>query len=297
MALVLTLDSHIDEKEAEIQFELYRLIKNQIEMRNHSLEGYVGVTPEVGVGPGAADLVVEKRAEGTEVPFLVIETKRRSPQSMQVFSDPPKDQAKGYATKLHAEFYAVSDGEVLGLFRTSDDSGRYYAMSLDEAFVSGMLRGILDIHSGKRQDLPFPTVTPPFAAIAAMTSGISKDLSVLFERLQKTGLIEVKRKGNVLWIYVGSAGAVLRLGLYGESNGDSIDVRFNLLKNLLKDNFERMVVNLSQVPGFEWVTEGNWRVEPNKWKEIRKIALGQPDLKQMYKGLTAWLREVASLSH
>src|SRR5678815_1796904 len=100
-------------REAPVHFELYRFIKNCVESRRAAgLTDYSKVIPERDVpGVGSADLVIERT--GLPTTFFVLEVKKKTPESMLVFDDEPRQQALGYARKLNAQFYAISDGDAL----------------------------------------------------------------------------------------------------------------------------------------------------------------------------------------
>jgi hypothetical protein len=273
-------------REAPVHFELYRFIKNCVESRRRAgLTDYSEVRPEKDVGSGTADLVIERT--GLPTAFLVIEVKKKTPQSMLVFDDEPQKQAEGYASKLNAHFYAISDGDALRLFRTkSKEPLGGYSINLSEEFAKTLLEGLADIDVGKSSSLPFGHLEPPFERVRQMTSELGKVFLNIFDDLSANGTVKLEQKGWVKHVYVGDMGAIFRLGLYpaGEKE-DYIDVRLELLRKAFKERFAEVVTNLSHVPAFNWIKEGNWEKEPIKWRYLKSIAAQNPDLDQTTRDL------------
>ena len=110
--------------EANIQLELYRVLKNMIEAGQGKFRAveFTDVKPEVNVDGGYADLVIYGKEDGIEKAFIVIETKRKTDKGTDRYFDPysPKviDQAAFYAMKIGANYFITTNGDVLVSFET-----------------------------------------------------------------------------------------------------------------------------------------------------------------------------------
>ena len=106
--------------EAAVQFELYRLIKNNMSIvSNSGTVQYDRIEPEKGVRNGSVDLVVWARKKDRLVPFLALEVKRPSLRSFLLYMEKSEKQIEGYAKELQAQYSALTDGIVLRLFKRS----------------------------------------------------------------------------------------------------------------------------------------------------------------------------------
>jgi hypothetical protein len=93
-------------REAKVEEELYRLIKNGLEERTYEIEGvhFHDVEPQYPVDSGAADLVV--LTDKPRKPLLVIECKRkdlktgREIRNIDPLSPKVIDQSLFYTTKM-----------------------------------------------------------------------------------------------------------------------------------------------------------------------------------------------------
>ena len=108
-------------REAKVEEELYRLIKNTLEEKSHEIEGikFHDIEPQHPVDSGKADLVLF--LDKPKKPLLVIECKRKLETGREIRNiDPlsPKviDQSLFYATKIGAPLFATTNGRVFALF-------------------------------------------------------------------------------------------------------------------------------------------------------------------------------------
>ncbi|MGC9014801.1 MAG: N-6 DNA methylase, partial [Thermoproteota archaeon] len=109
-------------REAKVEEELYRLIKNILEEKGHEIEGvrFYDVEPQHPVDSGVADLVLF--LDKPRKPILVIECKRkdldtgREIRNIDPLSPKVIDQSLFYATKIGAPLFATTNGRVFALF-------------------------------------------------------------------------------------------------------------------------------------------------------------------------------------
>ena len=69
-------------------------------------------------------------------------------------------------------------------------------------------------------------------------------------------------------------------------------MRLELLRKAFKEQFADVLTDLSHVPAFNWIKEGNWEKEPNKWRILKSIAAQNPDLDKTTRDLKGWLTKL-----
>jgi len=150
-------------REAKVESELYRLLKNVLEKRGYSTEGvrFEGVEPQYRVDDRRADLALilaEKR------PLLIIETKRklemkgyyREERKIDPTSRVVIDQALWYAIRCGSPFFATTNGRTFALF-TVPERGEGFSyekhrilikeIALTEAFTEELLSTVAKLHA------------------------------------------------------------------------------------------------------------------------------------------------------
>jgi len=157
-------------REAKVQFELYRRLANVIE-RNpfRPPVEYAGVEPEWPVGEGigkpSADLVLMIKLGQKSVPFLVLETKRRTFYGVEPFKENAIREARVYAEKLNAPYYATTDSRHFLLFRTPDRKIGEYRMELDEQSIERLLKDLANLHANRISELTFRKAENPYELV------------------------------------------------------------------------------------------------------------------------------------
>ncbi|MEM3104281.1 MAG: N-6 DNA methylase [Candidatus Bathyarchaeia archaeon] len=109
-------------REAKVEEELFRILKNILEKKNYKIEGilFQDLEPQYPVDSGTADLVLF--TDRPRKPILVIECKRkdlktkREIRSIDPLSPRVIDQALFYATKIGAPLFSTTNGRVFTLF-------------------------------------------------------------------------------------------------------------------------------------------------------------------------------------
>jgi len=150
-------------REAKVESELYRLLKNVLEKRGYSTEGvrFEGVEPQYRVDDRRADLALilaEKR------PLLIIETKRklemkgyyREERKIDPTSRVVIDQALWYAIRCGSPFFATTNGRTFALF-TVPERGEGFSyekhrilikeIALTETFTEELLSTVAKLHT------------------------------------------------------------------------------------------------------------------------------------------------------
>lgn len=285
-----------ESREALVHFELYRSLRNSASFRKQfDTIRYTAVEPEVPVGGGSADLVVKAELDGSPTSLLVVEVKRRTKLGGLIFDSDAEDQAKKYAKALSAPYYAITDGQRLRLFKTSNNElvGNY-AFSLEESESKQLLKGLSNLHTNKTDTLPFPVVKNPIPEILEQSSDFTNMLYDLFNELSgKRGIVAAQR-GNVIWLNIGVHEGILRLGLSEDPSEHAITVQLEVLKKtlgLLK--FAEVMKKLSEVPGFQWGRDRLDFDKPFIWTFIRKIIIEEePDLNNARESLRIWILEL-----
>ena len=149
----------IKKKEAYIEAELYRVLKNSLALVAKYPSSFVlqDVVPQYPVNDKKADLVVMGTFYRDTEPLLVIETKQRVyTREGPSYANAVK-QAKKYAEHLDAKYFGIYDGWMLMLF----DSNSPYLISiynaqietrLNEEFAKKLLTGLLDLRYSNKKD-------------------------------------------------------------------------------------------------------------------------------------------------
>jgi len=111
-------------KEAEVEEELYHLIKTVLDKHNYKISEveFKAVKPQYSVDGGVADLVV-LLADGTRI--LEIECKRkvegfRAIRDFDVMGSKVLNQALFYASRIGAHTFATTNGERFAMFRAPE---------------------------------------------------------------------------------------------------------------------------------------------------------------------------------
>ena len=283
----------MSKREFVIQFELYRFLMNNMDSeRRFGSMKYRYVDPEAPAGTGGADLVVKAEIDGSLVNLLVIEVKKRTDRGYLVWDDEARKQAKRYAEILSAPYYAVTDGQCLRLFKTrNEEYVENCKFSLDKDTAELLLKGLSDLHEGKASRLPFDTIRPPIEEIEKLSTGFTRMLLDLFQELSGKGTITATLHGRVKYLNIGCHRGILRLNLSNEPTEVAVDVRLNTLRKALGNSFTKMIKELSEVPGFQWVYEGA-DSKYNIWKPVKNIITIEPVLNDVCEGLRKWLLEL-----
>jgi len=285
-------------REAVIHFELYRRLKNVV-CSSGFLEGIkFDVEPEFPVKGGSVDLLVRAVLNGSIINLLVIEVKRWTNDGLSLFSSLSEDQVKEYAKSLPAVYYAITDGQRFRLFKTSGDEliGNYKLSDdkiFDENVARQLLEGLVNIYKGKTPKLPFNTFNDPIEEIEKATSGFSQILINLFNELSGNGVATIEKRKNVMWLNIGPHKGILRIGIYKESNKNTITIQLEILKKVLGgDKTNEMLTKLSKIPGFQWVPERMDFSKPFIWIYIKDAVTEEPDYNQTKEGLRKWILEL-----
>ena len=149
-------------REAKVESELYRLLKNVLEKRGYTVEGvrFDGVEPQYRVDNRRADLalvLVEKK------PLLIIETKRkierrgyyREERKIDPTGRVVIDQALWYAIHCGSPLFATTNGKTFALFTVPERGERFSyekhrilikEITLNELFAEELLLTIAKLH-------------------------------------------------------------------------------------------------------------------------------------------------------
>jgi molecular chaperone GrpE (heat shock protein) len=303
----------IEEKstEAPVQFELYRLIKNNLSASNSVTVQYKSVEPERGVKTGSVDLVVEARKANRIVPLLAVEVKKPSGRSYLLYTKESEKQIERYAKELQSQYSALTDGEVLRLFKLNQTVDNYtrigdYKIQLNDNQIRRFLTELLKSYENEKQALSL-SEAPPFSLekFERELDGLTKTLVNLFEQLGQEDGFELKHKENRIYreqsLSFDSFKGVLSLSVEREKKEISKDTSYILLNLLDLRNklgtktLSELLTKLSKISCFLWV-------DPEKaekdyeftWKNLRDITMREePKAEELKKQLTEWFFELA----
>lgn len=293
-------------KEAPVHFELYRLIKNNMDKCNSDVFHYTDVEPERSVGRGAADLVVYAEIRNQPKPFLVIEVKKPTHRSYLLYDEEPMQQIKKYAVNLSSLYYALMDDKTLRLFTLDGDVGNYEMQLTNEQIIKllAKLRGLAE---KKIPKLSFPKA-PKFsrAVLEKEVEKIAKTLTNVFQQLGQEKGFKVtpkeKRASHMLKLSFNSLKDVLRLAVEREKSltkGTSyIDVRLKYLREKLgTESLHELLTKLKQIQYFQWIDPNKaFGNDENTWKDLRDASNGEkPQPDRLKKDLKDWFLTVSRL--
>jgi len=286
--------------EALIHFELYRLIANALEFRkNNVYEGYTRVMPEVRVGQGQADLVIYATMDDQEFPFLVIEVKAHEPNNSKVFDIKAIEQAREYALKFGAQYYLVTDGELIRLFSVSDSKeiGTYY-FKLDIDNVIKLINEIAEVHVGRRKELSFrkyvkvaEEIKPEVIEFAAeLIKVIKGQLGPNFELIKSHGEVY---ETHSLCLRQPPKQKLLSIAI-SKRKEPYIWLNLSAIRELLGDysKYVRVMRELGSVPGFAWLLN---KVHSNEtWKYLRdvlqEVKREGVNVRDVMNGIMGWIK-------
>lgn len=296
-------------KEAPVHFELYRLIRNNMDKCNSDVFRYTDVEPERSVGSGAADLVVYAEIYNQPKPFLVIEVKKPTHQSYLLYDDEPMQQIKKYAVNLSTLYYALMDDKVLRLFTLEGDVGNYEMQLTDEQIVK-LLTELRGLAEKKIQELGFPKA-PKFsrAVYEKEVEEIAKTLTNVFQQLgQEKGFKvkpEEKRTSHMLKLSFTSLKDVLRLAVKREktlakssSYSSYLHVQLKDLRRMISaESLHELLVKLKRIQYFQWIDPnkafGSDPFTTRNLKEVSTIEKPEPD--KLKNDLTDWFLTISKL--
>jgi len=227
------------------KFELYRLLKNCLASgRFYNIE----VEPERAAGSRCADLVLMCKEDGEDKHLLVIEVKGRI-RELSVYDDKARQQAKAYADYLKADYYAVTNGYIIRLFKKPDKHMGDYYFELTEEKVERFLNDLFSIIAGEGTELSLPQA-PSMDEFVGSTSEFANAVREVLEELggQRDFSLEteVKEKTRMFYLSVGKFKRVFRLGIplqFALGNKPYVDIRLNALKRKLDTTTVEKLLN------------------------------------------------------
>ena len=291
--------------EALVQFELYRLLKNNLNEPYSIAIRYESVKPEFAVKNKAVDLVIDAEIDHIILHFLAIEVKRPTMRSYLLFEQESIQQIEGYARNLDSVFSILTDGYVLRLFSKDKGLGNY-RFKLNDDSVKRLLKELLEIYDGKRQTLSFPSAPSlDEEEIAKERDGLVKALIEVLEHLEKEKGFKLEsretERNRLRYLSVGSFKKIFSMGIEIEKREVSKDQSYvylhlsDLRSNLGMETLRELLVKLSRIPAFTWVDpKAANRNDEFTWKSLRHISFdGEPNFNSMKKQLVAWFFELS----
>lgn len=292
--------------EAEVHFELYRLLRNnKDEYQSKSIQ-YETVIPEHSIKNKAIDLVIEAKKGNSTFPFVAIEVKKRTMGSHLLYNPESIQQIEGYTRELNPFYSILTDGHVLRLFSKNELLGNY-KLELNDKSVRQLLKELLELHDRKRQTLSFPKARSLDAEeIAREKEKLAKALLEVMEFVKKEERFKLKtkltQKNRIRYLSVCSL-KVLVLGLQLEvkeieKDQSYIHVELSQLRNKVgMETLRELLERLKKIPTFEWVnpTVANQN-EDFIWKNLKDMRFeNESELASTKKQLTKWLIELSNL--
>lgn len=300
--------------EAAVQFELYRLIKNNIcIVSNSRTVHYDSIEPEKGVRKGSVDLVVWARKKDRLVPFLVLEVKRPSLRSFLLYTEKSVKQIEGYAKELQAQYSILTDGIVLRLFKRSQTDGNYihignYSIELNDNKICLFLTEMLEYDdSGKKLSM---VEAPSFSRdkFERELTGLTKTLRALFEQLGLKKGFSLRHTPKPRYLEQTLSYDVFRdmlsLSLEREKRDRTKDTSFlflsltDLRNKLGPETLHGLLVKLSQIECFKWIKPEKAEMsDKSTWKNLRDIPIkGELKPEELEKQMDAWFMELTKLT-
>ncbi len=295
--------SHRRVREAEIHFELYRVIANVLE------EGccfppvkYTRVVPELSAGTKSADLVVDAEVGEGQIHFLVIEVKAWVKSGLAPFNTEAWSQAKSYAESLNAQYFCVTDGATVVVFKYPFTKIGCYQISLDVDCIRRFLRDLADHYVGRIRELSLPQ-RDLLKDLYEKVGEVEKSLRSCFEELSSIEGVVVRAKPRADHLMVvadikGVCRGLLRLGVaVKEGAKPYIHLELREIRDALgKEDFLLSIEKLSDVCGFQWLKENTEKIEEASfvWRYLEDVVVSEEiDLDLMCEGIKRWVANLA----
>ena len=278
--------------EAEVQFELYRLLTNLISAQAFEIE-FVRVQPERVTKEGkAADLVLLVKRNGAEVPEVVFEIKKPTDRSVLVFDEEAVQQAQGYVKSLDASLSVVMDGRYLRAFSKSGTSLGVYRFDVNPDSIRKLLVGIASLLSGKASTLPLEAAQQPNEQAAADELAVIQPAFIKsFDKASKVPGYSQSRHDNGRIIDLAVAGhRIMALQLNQDPSKVTLVIWLEGLREALGPSFGQFMQRLSGSQGFAWLKSRELD-GPYSARGLRAVA-AEADLDSILAELRAWLVDV-----
>jgi len=295
--------------EADIQFELYRLLRNNLNEYYSASIKYESVKPEFPVNNKAVDLVIDAEINNVALHFLAIEVKKPTIRSILLFREESVNQIDGYSKNLNSIFSILTDGNILRLFKKDKVLGNY-RFYLNDNSIKRLLKELLELYAGKRLTLSFPTARAGNEKESTKErDGLTKMLIEVLEHLNKEKefqlKFEEKKTMYMRYLNVGSFKKIFRLGIEIEKRDLLKDKSYvhlqlsDLRPKLGMETLNELLVKLKRIPGFNWVDPkaANRNIE-FIWKSLKYFVFdGEPNFNVIKKQLLAWFFELFERLH
>lgn len=293
-------------REAPVHFELYRLLKNNINEYHSISIQYKSVKPEYPAKNGAIDLVVEAEVDHEIRRFLAIEVKKQTMRSYLLFETESLQQVEGYAESLDSRYFILTDGDVLRLFNKDRYLIGNYRFGLTDNYVKRLLTDLLELNDGKLQTLNFPAAPPiDKEEIAKERDWLVRALIEVLEQLGKEKEFKLEsrktERNHLRYLTVGSSKKVFSMGIEREKRDISKDQSYiylqlsDLRTKLGMETLHELLVKLGQIPAFTWVDPNVAnRNDQSTWKNVKYIPFdGDLKLNSMKKQLLEWFLDLS----
>jgi len=203
--------------EATVQFELYRLLKNNMNESYSTSIRYESIKPEFVTKNKAVDLVIDVEIDHSILHFLAIEVKKPTMRSYLLFEQESFQQIEGYAKNLDSIYFVLTDGEVLRLFSKDEDLGNY-RFELNDDSAKRLLKELLELNDGKRQTLSFlSSRSVDKEEITKERDGLVNALMEVLEHLEKEKWFKLERRetemNRLRYLTIGSFKKIFRMGI------------------------------------------------------------------------------------
>lgn len=295
--------------EADIQFELYRLLRNNLNEYYSASIKYESVKPEFPIKNKAVDLVIDAEIDHAIIHFIAIEVKKPTMRSCLLSEQESIQQIEGYAKDLDSIYSILTDGYVLRLFSKDKDLGNY-RFELNNDSARCLLKELIELHDRKRKTLSFPSARSiDKEEIAKERDGLVNALIEVLERLGKEKGFKLERRetemNRIRYLTVGSLKKIFVMGIEIEKKDVSKDQSYVHLQlsdirgKLGMETLSDLLVKLSRIPVFAWVDpNAAKRDDKSTWKTLKHIPLNEePNFNVIKKQLLAWFFELFERLH
>jgi len=291
--------------EATVQFELYRLLKNNMNESYSTSIRYESIKPEFVTKNKAVDLVIDVEIDHSILHFLAIEVKKPTMRSYLLFEQESFQQIEGYAKNLDSIYFVLTDGEVLRLFSKDEDLGNY-RFELNDDSAKRLLKELLELNDGKRQTLSFlSSRSVDKEEITKERDGLVNALMEVLEHLEKEKWFKLERRetemNRLRYLTIGSFKKIFRMGIEIDKRDISKDQSYvhlqlsDLRNKLGMETLSELLVKLSRIPAFTWVDpKAANRDDEYTWKSLKHMSFdGEPNFNSMKKQLVDWFFELS----
>ena len=289
--------------EADVQFELYRHLKNLISSQPE-WQGMLfhGVVPEQVVVWKAADLVIHVQKGDSTIPIAVLEVKKPTDHGVLVYDPKAVEQVLGYARNLallshvDAILSILTDGSYLRVFGPTGEALGEYEFKCDANSCKVLLSNIPLLANGQTNSLPFKKAHQESLEDLSVEADqvLPPLLRELIDYMSRSSKFKSEPKKNDGRNLRFDGYLILSLDLNQDPALNTFVLWLDGLREVVQSNLSEVILQLSDSSGFAWIksrkVEGKYMA-----RSLRQIAAEEGQQSSIRDALRDWLGKLMTL--